>query len=45
MQTFIAILDEIAQIDKIVNRNDDFTTIADILKDVTAKLLGFRCES
>jgi hypothetical protein len=45
MQTFIAILDEIAQIEEIVNRNDDFTTIIDTLKDVTTKLLGFRCES
>jgi len=45
MQTFILILDEIAQIEEIVNRNDDFTTIIDTLKDVTAKLLGFRCES
>ncbi len=45
MQTFILILDEIAQIEEIVNRNDDFTTILDTLKDVTQKLLGFRCES
>jgi hypothetical protein len=45
MQTFIAILDEIAQIEEIVNRNDDFTTIIDTLKDMTAKLLGFKCES
>ena len=45
MQTFIAILDEIAQIDEVVNRNEDFTAIVDTLKDVTAKLLGFRCES
>ncbi len=45
MQTFILILNEIAQIEEIVNRNDDFTTILDILKDVTQKLLGFRCES
>ena len=45
MQTFILILDEIAQIEEIVNRNDDFSTIIDILKDVTQKLLGFRCES
>ncbi len=45
MQTFILILDEIAQIDEIVNRNEDFTTIIDTLKDVTQKLLGFRCES
>ena len=45
MQTFILILNEIAQIEEIVNRNDDFTTILDTLKDVTQKLLGFRCES
>jgi len=45
MQTFIAILDEIAQIEDVVNRNEDFTAIIDILKDVTEKLLGFRCES
>jgi len=45
MQTFILILDEIAQIEDIVNRNEDFTTIIDTLKDVTQKLLGFRCES
>jgi hypothetical protein len=45
MQTFIAILDEIAQIEEIVNRNEDFTSIIDVLKDVTQKLLGFRCES
>ncbi len=45
MQTFILILDEIAQIEEIVNRNDDLTTILDTLKDVTQKLLGFRCES
>ncbi len=45
MQTFIAILDKIAQIEEVINRNDDFTTIIDTLKDVTAKLLGFRCES
>jgi hypothetical protein len=45
MQTFILILDEIAQIDEIVNRNEDFTTIISTLKDVTQKLLGFTCES
>jgi len=45
MQTFIAILDEIAQIEDVVNRNEDFTSIIDTLKDVTEKLLGFRCES
>jgi len=45
MQTFIAILDEIAEIEEVVNRNEDFTAIIDTLKDVTQKLLGFRCES
>lgn len=45
MQTFIAILDEIAQIDEVVNRNEDFTAIISLLRDVTQKLLGFRCES
>lgn len=45
MQTFILILDEIAQIEEVINRNDDFTTIIGTLKDVTEKLLGFRCES
>jgi len=45
MQTFIAILDEIAEIEEVVNRNEDFTAIIDTLKDVTEKLLGFRCES
>jgi len=45
MQTFILILDEIAQIEEVINRNDDFTTIICTLKDVTEKLLGFRCES
>ena len=41
----IAILDEIAKIEEVVNRNEDFTAIIDLLRDVTAKLLGFRCES
>ena len=45
MQAFIAILDEIAKIEEVVNRNEDFTAIIDLLRDVTAKLLGFRCES
>jgi tRNA 2-selenouridine synthase SelU len=29
MQTFISILDEIAKIDEVVNRNEDFTNITD----------------
>lgn len=45
MQTFIFILEEIAKIEDIVNRNEDFASIIDVLRDVTGKLLGFRCES
>lgn len=45
MQAFIAILDEIAKIEEVVNRNEDFTAIINVLRDVTEKLLGFRCES
>ena len=44
MQAFIAIMDEIAKIEEVVNRNEDFTAIIDVLRDVTGKLLGFRCE-
>jgi len=45
MQAFISILEEIAKIEDIVNRNEDLSSIIDILRDVTQKLLGFRCES
>ena len=45
MQTFIAILDEIAKIEEIVNRNEDLVSIIAVLQDVTQKMLGFRCES
>ncbi len=45
MQTFISILDEIAKIDEVVNRNEDFTNIIGVLRSVTENLLGFRCES
>jgi len=45
MQAFIAILDEIAKIEEVVNRNEDFTAIIGTLRDVTQNLLGFRCES
>ncbi len=45
MQTFISILDEIAKIDEVVNRNEDFISIINVLRDVTGKLLGIRCES
>ncbi len=45
MQTFIAILEEIAKVEDIVNRNEDLTSIISVLQDVTQKMLGFRCES
>jgi len=45
MQTFIAILEEVAKIENIVNRNEDLTSIISVLQDVTQKMLGFRCES
>ena len=45
MQTFIIILDEIAKIEDVVNRNEDLATIITVLQDVTQKMLGFRCES
>ena len=45
MQTFIIILDEIAKIEEVVNRNEDLVSIIAVLQDVTQKMLGFRCES
>ncbi len=42
---FITILDEIAKIEDIVNRNEDLVSIIAVLQDVTQKMLGFRCES
>jgi hypothetical protein len=45
MQVFIAILDEIAKIEDVVNRNEDLVNIIAVLQDVTQKMLGFRCES
>ena len=45
MQTFIKILDEIANIEDVVNRNEDSAAIVDTLRNVTQKLLGFGCES
>ena len=45
MQTFIVILEEIAKIEDIVNRNEDLVGIIAVLQDVTQKMLGFRCES
>ena len=45
MQAFIEIMDKIAQIDDIVKRNKDFTSIIATLRSTTQDLLGFRCES
>ena len=45
MQAFIEIMDKIAQIDDIVKRNKDFTSIITTLRSTTQDLLGFRCES
>lgn len=45
MQTFITILDEIAKIEDVVNRNEDFTNIIAVLRTTTQNLLGLRCES
>ena len=45
MTAFIAILEEIAKIEDIINRNEDFTSIIAILRSTTQNLLGFRCES
>ena len=44
MQTFIEIMDKIAQIDEIVKNNKDFTSIIATLRSTTQELLGFRCE-
>ena len=45
MQVFISILEEIAKIEDVVNRNEDLVSIIIVLQDVTQKMLGFRCES
>jgi len=45
METFIKILEKIAQIDEIVKRNEDLDVIIATLRNITANLLGFRCES
>lgn len=45
MQAFIEIMDKIAKIETIVNRNEDFATIIATLRSATQELLGFRCES
>lgn len=44
MQAFIEIMDKIAQIETIVNRNEDFMNIIATLRSTTQELLGFRCE-
>ena len=45
MQAFITIMDEIAKIEEIININEDFTDIINVLRDITGKLIGFKCES
>jgi hypothetical protein len=45
MQKFISILDQIAQVDGLVERNEDLMSIIAVLQDVTEKMLGFGCES
>ena len=45
MKYFIQILEELAKVEDIVNRNEDLVNIITILRDVTGKMLGFRCES
>ena len=45
MQAFIEIMDKIAKIETIVNRNEDFMAIVATLRSTTQELLGFRCES
>jgi IS4 transposase len=44
MQAFIDIMDKIAKIETIVNRNKDFIDIIATLRTTTQELLGFRCE-
>ena len=44
MQTFIEIMEKIAKIETVVNRNEDFMDIITILRSTTQELLGFRCE-
>ena len=45
MESFIQILEKIAKIDEIVKRNEDLDVIIATLRETTANLLGFRCES
>ncbi len=44
MQAFIEIMDKIAKIETIVNRNKDFMDIIATLRTTTQELFGFRCE-
>ena len=41
MQVSILILDEIAKIKEVVNKNEDFTAFIDVSRGMIAKLLGF----
>jgi len=44
MQTFIIILQEIAKIENVINKNEDLTSIIHLLSSITQNLLGFMCE-
>jgi hypothetical protein len=45
MKYFIQILEGLAKVEDIVNRNEDLVNIIAVLQDLTQKMLGFRCES
>lgn len=45
MKTFIAILEDVAKINGVVNRNEDIGNIIETLTSITHIMLGFRCES
>jgi len=38
------ILQEIAKIENVINKNEDLISIIDLLSSITQNLLGFRCE-
>jgi hypothetical protein len=45
MKYFIQILEGLAKVEDIVNRNEDLVNIIAVLQELTQKMLGFRCES
>jgi len=38
-------MDDIAKIEEVINRNEDFIASIDVLRDMTGKLLRFRCKN